>query len=176
MQLFASPAAFRQLASLRFHRNSAYQAAAPFETRFTKEAKLIDEYDLSISEYTPNCRVFIIYDSLDELDKKHVDMISHHIDLVGIDLPNSGHSSTKAMADLKLLDSLFSFGENNDDYLAQNIRDVFNKKGHMSAFVLATKARRLPPVEQKSFLLNLPDTIIGIKSSREILDKLKQDA
>lgn len=143
----------------------------PFETRWRKEANNISDWDQGIHNTQYNALTYVIFDSEDEADSKHTQLISESVPTTLIGLPYSGHSSAQALADLGLLSLLFRFdaSEENNQKLVTAIEKKYLIHGGNSASVLLNKLKTLNLPEQREMVESVSDDIIGISKSRENL-------
>lgn len=147
----------------------------PFEKRWTQESIKIKKYDRKIDEKCTKMNSYIIYDDNHEQDKGHVDLISNKVECTRVPLSNSGHSSVRALADLKLLDLIFKFSgeEAENKELLERINKKYKSDAYRSAHVIIQKASKMSLEERYTFLQNLPSNLLGITPSKKALEELK---
>lgn len=129
-----------------------------YETRWQGEAKDIDKYDLPISESVVKGKVYVLYDGLHAVDAAHARKISSEIKCELVDLPDSGHSSARALHELGLLSTLFRMRGNmlRNCLIIKHVAHVYSEKRFHSPKVMETYLERLGDHAcKKEFLLKL---------------------
>lgn len=150
----------------------------PFETRWQAEAAAIPRYEDPIRSFPFACPTYLIYDSENEADVRHVDMIARDVDCERIGLPDSGHTSSKALADIDRLDNLFALSSDRtaNARLLADLTETYAAESRRCASVILARLGRLEEPERSRYLATLPAEIIGISESRARVDRLRRRA
>lgn len=132
----------------------------PFEGRWRTEAASIRQWDGRIGSFGKQSRSYIAFDPNDIGDKKHAHMIARAVDARLIPMPDSGHSSARAIADLGMLPDLLKFAGaySADDAIAENIEKRWNTERHRVATAIINNIR-------KGIHVDVPPDVIGGSSS-----------
>ncbi len=130
-----------------------------FEHRWKGEAESIECYDIGIGKAPISGNIYIIHDNKHNVDDIHVSKISKLIETTGICLPYSGHSSARPLADLDLLESIFSINENHSINLAtlHSILHEYQLNWTKSPAALLVRSATMPVKERITFLLGASD-------------------
>ncbi|MNJ51489.1 hypothetical protein D3C77_467960 [compost metagenome] len=150
-----------------------------FERRWRTEHKEIESYGEPISLDSAIDEVYIIYDDLHLVDARHVFEINRQIPCQMFSLSDSGHSSVRPMADLRLLERMFelSIEKSGNVRLLNDMKDYYDLNWMRSPKALQVHADRLPISERLGFLSGKKD-LIGLERHKVELglyiDKLEK--
>ena len=151
----------------------------PFETRWQNEARNVLYWDNGISQSKSNADIHVLFDNEDVKDSKHAHLISQNLNVNLIGLPNSGHSSARALADLQLLTALFRFGTSSasNRELANKIVQQYRDSQYLcpSASVILNTLKRLSPDARRAFMLRTGDQFRGVSASQKALSNFLEN-
>lgn len=143
-----------------------------FEKRWSSDVAKISRYDWPISRETVSGDIYIISDNMHAVDAQHVDMIAKAVDVKRIvNLPYSGHSSARALADLNLIDAILNIKRHNAKVFLDHIEDTYAKRWQLSPTALRVRAEHMEPQERMQFL-NSISNVVGLQQHRDALDDL----
>lgn len=143
-----------------------------FENRWRKDIdKIVFFDDLIISDATVSGDIYIMVDSNHLIDNEHVQLIKENVKRANVILlPDSGHSSAKALFDLGLIDVILNITKDNVEENIQSLISIYNSDKLFSPTVIKVMAGKLTPSEAIYFIENRIATLKGFKRHRDELD------